>query len=156
MLPGFIARIDDLVASLTTEGTGMCWYLMLIYSNRWEDWGKQQLDALCLSFSLVLSIDIHRFTTNPCMACNGMYIIVHTYMHLWSFIHLYIYIFVICNKCTYIILEWHASMDQWPLKLENLHLYAVYPQNGQFNQLKHIITYIRTYFEGWKTKVPGD
>ena len=71
MLPGFIARIDDLVASLTTEGTGMYWYLMLIYSNRWEDWGKQQLDALCLSFSWVLlSIDIHRFITNPCMACT--------------------------------------------------------------------------------------
>ena len=71
MLPGFIARIDDLVASLTTEGTGVYWYLMLIYSNRWEDWGKQQLDALCLSFSWVLlSIDIHRFITNPCMACT--------------------------------------------------------------------------------------
>ena len=92
---GFIARIDDLAASLTTEGTGMYWYLMLIYSNRWEDWGKQQLDALCLSFSWVLSIDIHRFTTNPCMACNGMYIIVHTYMHLWSFIHLYIDIYLL-------------------------------------------------------------
>ena len=49
----------------------------------------------------------------------------------------------------HIILEWHASMDQWPLKLENLHLYAVDPQIGQFNQLKHIIIYIRTYFEGW-------
>ena len=56
----------------------------------------------------------------------------------------------------HIILDWHASMDQWPLKLENLHLYADYPQNGHFNKLKHIIIYIRTYFGGWKTKVPGD
>ena len=62
-------------------------------------------------------------------------------------------------------------MDQWPLKLENLHLYAVDPQNDQFNQLKvgnHVCiliqfdTYnficicIRTYFEGWETKVSGD
>ena len=59
-------------------------------------------------------------------------------------------------KNVHIILDWHASMDQWPLKLENLHLYAVYPQSGQFNQLKHIIVYMRTYFEGWETKVPGD
>ena len=51
--------------------------------------------------------------------------------------------YVICNKCTNIILEWHASMGQWPLKLENLHVYAVDPQNDQFNQLKvgnHVCT----------------
>ena len=36
----------------------------------------------------------------------------------------------------HMILDWHASMDQWPLKLENLDLYAVDPQNDQFNQLK--------------------
>ena len=87
-------------------------------------------------------------------------------------IYVFIYIiYVICNKCTNIILDWHASMDQWPLKLENLHLYAVDPQNDQFNQLKvgnHVCiliqfdTYnficrcIRTYFEGWETKVSGD
>ena len=88
MLPGFIARIDDLVARLTTEGTGMYWYLMLIYSNRWEDWGKQQLDALCLSFSLVLSID-SLIANLPCMSCTVCICMLYIVIYI-------IYTYIVC------------------------------------------------------------
>ena len=47
---------------------------------------------------------------------------------------MYLYMLHVTN--VHIILDWHASMCQWPLKLENLHVYAVDPQNDQFNQLK--------------------
>ena len=56
-------------------------------------------------------------------------------------------------------------MGQWPLKLENLHLYAVDPQNGQFNHSKPAIIcvylyilslHIHTYILWGETRIPGD
>ena len=148
---------------------------MLIYSNRWENCWKQQLDTFCIPLSFFILGVTHRYSwihCNPSVARTYIHLLFHQLcrtniwgiqiyknnIYIYTYIYIYLYTHILIYTSIYIyicvIYDWHASMGQSPVKVENLQLYAVDLQNGQFNQvqasdhvcmLRHKIVFVYIY-----------